>query len=216
MGRAVLQALEASAAFRRTVLALSGVLAYLLIGRALDPGFTHYWWYQLLQTGATLAAVIALNAAFAAEGGLAWQTHLIVVVTTLADTLGTAGHLYDAFDPYDKIVHFWSGAALAAAAAEVLEFLRRRGIVALGPGRQAALAVAAGLLLAGVFWETYEYLSDVVFGSGRVNGRQDTIHDAVADGLGALLAVLVLRRRATGPHAPVRPSPEQELLSGAP
>jgi len=40
MGRAMLQALEASAAFRRTVLALSGVLAYLLIGRALDPGFT--------------------------------------------------------------------------------------------------------------------------------------------------------------------------------
>jgi len=186
-------ALSTSRSLRWTAAALIGVIVYLLLGQLIDPGFTDYWWYQLVQTSATLATVIALDTLFAAEDGLAWQTHVIVVLTTVTDTLGTAGHLYDAFGPYDKIVHFWSGAAFSAATYETVGFLRERGTIQIGRRKQAIIAVTASLLLAGVLWETYEYVSDVVFGSGRVNGRWDTSHDIASDVLGAIFAVLVLR-----------------------
>src|SRR5262245_7220788 len=125
--RALLDTLETSTKFRVSFLALSGLIIYLLIGNFADPGFTHFWRYHLFQTSLTLALVTTVEVVFAREGGLAWETLAIIVITTLADVTGTAGHMYDRFDPYDKIVHFWSGAAFAAGVFEVLGFLRRRG-----------------------------------------------------------------------------------------
>jgi uncharacterized membrane protein YjdF len=187
--------LAASAKTRRSTLGLFAILAYLVIGQIVDPGFTDYWWYQLGQTAATLCVVLTLEIVFAREGGLAWQTHAIVVVTTYADVWGTAGGLYDRIAPYDKIVHFWSGAAFAAGAYEVLRLLDHRGTVAMPPPRRALVAVAVSFAIAGVAWEIYEYLSDAVFESGRVQSRWDTIHDLVFDAGGGVTAVTLLGAR---------------------
>jgi uncharacterized membrane protein YjdF len=195
MGRAVIEVLVASAKARRSALALFAVLAYLLIGRGSDPGFTHYWWYQLFQTSATLVVVLTLETIFAAQGGIAWQTHVIVVITTYADVIGTAEHLYDAFGPYDKIVHFWSGAAFAAGMYEVLRLLDCRGTLVITPRQRVLVAVWVSFAIAGVAWELYEHLSDTLFHSGRVQSRWDTTHDLVSDACGAVAAVAVLRVR---------------------
>src|SRR5690606_41200583 len=66
--------------------------------------------FHLAQTLAILATVLALETLLLPEGGLSWPTHLLTVVVTAADTLGTAGDLYHSFDLYDKIIHFSSGA----------------------------------------------------------------------------------------------------------
>ena len=41
-----------------------------------------------------------------------------------ADTLGTAGHMYDRYIAYDNITHFLGTAALASAAGDILLALR--------------------------------------------------------------------------------------------
>jgi len=187
--------LDASAKARRSALALFAVLAYLGIGRAIDPGFTNYWWYQLVQTTTTLAVLVTVETLFARDGGLAWQTHLIIVVTTYADVLGTAGHLYDTFEPYDKIVHFCSGAVFAAMVYEVLRIVDRRGRIAIPPPRRALIAVAVSFLIGGLAWELYEYLGDAVFDSGRVQSRLDTAHDLVCNVCGGIFAVVLLGAR---------------------
>jgi uncharacterized membrane protein YjdF len=187
--------IDDSAKVRRSALGLFAVLAYLMIGQAVEPGFTKYWWYQLAQTTVTLVVLLVLETVFAREGGLAWQTHAIVLVTTYADVLGTAGGLYDAFEPYDKIVHFWSGAAFAAGVYEVLRLLDQRGVVAMPPLWRTLLAVTVSFAIAGVAWELYEFLSDAVFESGRVQSRWDTIHDLVCDASGGVAAVSVLVAR---------------------
>jgi hypothetical protein len=193
--------LQSSRAARFTAMGLGGVIIYLIIGQLIDPGFTNYWWYQLFQTSATLAVVLSLDALFVEEGGMAWQTHLLVVGATLADTLGTAGHLYEKVVPYDKFVHFAGGAALAAGAFQSLTFLDRRGVMAMSPFKRAFVSALISLLIAGVIWETYEYLSDVVFGSGRVHGWGDTIGDLIADTLGAITAVTIMvRHESANPH----------------
>jgi uncharacterized membrane protein YjdF len=200
--------LDASAKARRSALAMFAVLAYLAIGRAIAPGFTDYWWYQLAQTTATLAILLTLETVFAREGGLAWQTHVIVVVTTWADVLGTAGHLYDTFNPYDKIVHFCAGAVFAAGIYEVLRLLDRRGTVTTSPQLRALLAVAVSFALAGLAWEVYEYMGDAVFQSGRVQSRLDTVHDLASNVCGGVIAVVILRTREVvrgrvGPRLPI-------------
>ncbi|HEY7030038.1 MAG TPA: hypothetical protein VH482_01860 [Thermomicrobiales bacterium] len=187
--------LETSATTRRSALALFTILAYLMIGRVIEPGFTKYWWYQVAQTTATLVLLLILDAVFAQEGGLAWQTHVIVVVMTYADVLGTVGGLYDAFEPYDKIIHFFSGAAFAASVYEVLRLLDQRGTLAMPPMKRTLVAVTISFAIAGVSWELYEYLSDVVFASGRVQSRWDTAHDLICDALGGIAAVSLLRAR---------------------
>lgn len=184
--------IRVSSAARFAVFGLVGVLIYLLVGRMINPGFTDYWWYQLFQTSITLVIVLLLNAAFADEGGMALQTHVVVVGATLADTLGTAGHLYDRWGPYDKLVHFASGAAFAAATYQALNLLHRRGALNWSAARRGFIALVASFLSVGVVWETYEYLSDAVFNSGRVQSRGDTVGDLIADTMGALVAAAVI------------------------
>ena len=185
-------AIRTSRTTRYSFYLLSGVLAYLLIGQAVDPGFTHYWWYQLVQTSATQLVVLLLDAAFANEGGMAWQTHAIVIVATLADTLGTAGHMYARWGPYDKVVHFSSGAAFAAASYQTLWFLKQRGEHSLSNRAIVVISIGISLGFAGVLWETYEYLGDQLFASGRQYGWSDTIGDCIADFCGAVTAVLIM------------------------
>jgi len=199
--------LRTSRAARYTTLGLGGVLIYLLIGQIVDPGFTNYWWYQLFQTAATLAIVLSLDALFVEEGGMAWQTHLLVVGATLADTLGTAGHLYEKIVPYDKFVHFAGGAALAAGAFQSLTFLDRRGVMSMSPIKRAIVSAMISFLIAGMIWETYEYLSDVVFGSGRVHGWSDTVGDLIADTFGAITAVTIMVR-----HESANPNQTDEQI----
>jgi hypothetical protein len=196
----VLSTLEGSAKARRTALGLFAVIAYLLVGRIIDPGFTEYWWYQFGQTCAILIVVLSLETLFANEGGLAWQTHGIVLMTAYADVSGTTSGFYDRFGPYDKIVHFWSGAAFAASTYEVLRLLAQRGTISLPPVSRALIALAISFAIAGVAWEIYEQLSDSVFNSGRVQSRIDTIVDLITDFCGGLAAVLVLQRRELARH----------------
>jgi hypothetical protein len=191
----VLATVEGSAKARRSALGLFAVIAFLLIGRTIDPGFNEYWWYQLGQTSAILTVVLTLETLFASEGGLAWQTHAIVLTMAYADVAGTTNGWYDRFGSYDKIVHFWSGAAFAASAYEVLRLLDQRGTISCSPARRALLAIAISFGVAGVAWEIYEHLSDSLFNSGRVQSRVDTMVDLTTDFLGGVLTVFVLRRR---------------------
>jgi hypothetical protein len=193
-------ALRVNDAARWATIGLAGVVVYLFVGRLLDPGFTDYWWYQLAQTSLTLLVVLFFNGMFAKEGGMAWQTHAVVVGATLADTLGTAGHMYERWGPYDKVVHFSSGAAFAAGGYQALAFLKQRRVIAWDPFVRGVVAIAVSFVVVGIAWETYEYLSDVVFGSGRVHGWGDTIGDLVADSTGAILAVSFIRRYERHQH----------------
>jgi len=196
--RSVLRVNEAA---RWATCGLGGVIVYLFVGRFLDPGFTNYWWYQLFQTSLTLGIVLFFNGMFAEEGGMAWQTHAIVVGATLADTLGTAGHMYERWGPYDKVVHFSSGAAFAAGVYQALAFLKRRGVIAWEPLKRGLLAIIVSIVVVGFIWETYEYLSDVVFGSGRVHGWGDTIGDLISDTTGAILSItVIMRHERRQPH----------------
>lgn len=172
---------------------LGVLLAYLLVRQVIDPGFTHYWGYTVLQIALTVAVLVAVELTCVAQGGLAWYTFVLVTVDTWADTLGTAGHLYDRYSVYDKVTHFFGGMALTAVAANIFRELVWRQKIRWSFAMCLVWAVAASMLL-NVGWETYEYLGDVLLHTGRHQGWLDTTYDFTSDLIGSLtVAVLIWR-----------------------
>jgi hypothetical protein len=196
-GRAIAAAtshvIASSVWVRVSVSMLGSLLVYLIFGQIVDPGFTDYWGYMLAQIALTIVAVIWLSHAFRAEGGLSWITHVIVVLVTYLDTLGTAGHMYERHVSYDKIAHFGGAAALAAAAYDILRALHRRGRITWPSPVRMATAISISIVFSAM-WEVYEFGADQLFHTYRHAGRYDTIYDLISDSTGAILTGLILWR----------------------
>jgi uncharacterized membrane protein YjdF len=103
---------------------------------------------------------------------------------------GEALGLYDAWKPYDNVVHFIvpmltsQVAYIALARIEVLPDLREE----FSPRHYVGIFVVTfslGVAIGGV-WEIFEWASDGVFGSNLSMGNDDTVGDLVSDTLGAL------------------------------
>lgn len=186
-----MQAIRSSTWADRSILALGVLWLYLIVRQIVDPGFTHYWGYMVVQITATIIILIGLEIHFSAEGGLSWLTYIVATVSTWADTLGTAGSMYDRYSGYDKIVHFGGGVAITAVAADLLfAFRRKRGLAK--EIRQTFVIAALISLTLNVGWEIYEYLGDRVFSTGRHAGWIDTTYDLICDSAGILVALVLL------------------------
>ena len=106
------------------------------------------------------------------------------------DVLGTAGHLYDRFTFYDKIVHFMGTAAVTAVAHDVFMY-HRWGFRWARSYALGMIAMSIGIVI-GVIWEVYEAFGDVVFATARSGGVTDTTYDILFDSIGAITATLIL------------------------
>lgn len=188
---AVSRELQASPRFRFTTYSLTLLLTYMIVRQFVDHGFTNYWGYMVAQIALSIILIMVVSVKFAPEGGFSAVTHGIIVVTTYADTLGTAGHMYDRFIAYDKITHFLGTAAVASAAGDVLLALRSRGAITWKPATIMLTAVAVAMVLS-LGWEVYEYFGDRVFGTGRHDGAEDTTYDVISDFAGAVVAAGLL------------------------
>ncbi len=188
--------LDESGWVRLAVVSLFGLLAYLVIGQIVEPGFTDYWGYLLVQITVITVAVIWLSHLVVPNGGFSWITYLIVIVAVYLDTFGNAAGMYARYDPYDKIVHAAGTAALAAASYDILAALHRRGKIDWPPAQRARAAVAAAMLLASG-WEVYEFAADQFFETYRHAGMADTVGDLIADVIGGVAMSLLLWHRET-------------------
>lgn len=176
---------------RFTIYALGLLLTYLLVRQAVDPGFTNYWGYMVVQIALTIVVILVFSVHYAEEGGFSLLTLGIVVVTTYADTLGTAGHMYDRFISYDKVTHFLGCAAVASAVGDLLIVKSRRGSISWSPRRMLIVAAVVAIGM-GAMWELYEYVGDKLLDTGRHAGAEDTIYDLISDSVGAIVAAAVL------------------------
>ena len=172
---------------RFTTYTMGFLLTYMIVRQVVDHGFTNYWGYMVAQIAISIILILIVSVKFAREAGLSIVTHGIVVVTTYAHTLGTAGHMYDRYAAYDKVTHFLGTAALVSAVGDILLALRRRGTITWGPVRVMSTAVVIAMTAA-LGWEVYEYYGDRLFGTGRHDGAGDTIYDIISDAAGAFVA----------------------------
>jgi len=108
-----------------------------------------------------------------------------MILTGWGEALG----LYDAWKPYDNVVHFVvpmlcsQVAYIALARIEVLPDMREEFV----PRRYAGIftvTFALGVAIGGV-WEIFEWASDGLLGSNLSMGNDDTVGDLISDTLGA-------------------------------
>src|SRR5918994_5516565 len=115
-----------------------------------------------------------------------------LILTGWGEALG----LYDAWKPYDNVVHFVvpmlcsQVAYIALARIEVLPDMREDFV----PRHYAGIftvTFALGVAIGGV-WEIVEWASDGVLGSNLSMGNDDTVGDLISDTLGATAGGLLL------------------------
>lgn len=180
-----------------SLLALGGLLTYLVVAQRLTPGFTDYWGYLAAQVAVFLVLLVAGEVLFENEGGLSWLTHIVAAACAYADVLGTDGNLYAMIDEYDKVTHFAGVAAITSGLYDLLRAARVRGWVRWDPADRLMLAIASGVAI-GIGWEVYEFVGDILFTTTRVGGRWDTGNDIFSDSLGAVSVALLLWAHETG------------------
>jgi hypothetical protein len=145
-------------------------------------------------TGNLLVSGIALVVARAVD--LPRLYDLGFTVAMIFTGWGEALGLYDAWKPYDNVVHFvvpmlcCQVAYIALARVEVLPDMRED----FTPRHYAGIftiAFALGVAIGGL-WEIVEWASDGVFGSNLSMDNDDTVGDLISDSLGALAGGLLL------------------------
>jgi hypothetical protein len=117
---------------------------------------------------------------------------IAMILTGWGEALG----LYDAWKPYDNVVHFVvpmlcsQVGYIALARIEVLPDMRED----FTPNRYAGIftvTMALGVAIGGI-WEIFEYASDNLFGSTLQISNRDTVGDLIADTLGSAAGGLLL------------------------
>jgi hypothetical protein len=117
---------------------------------------------------------------------------IAMILTGWGEALG----LYDAWKPYDNVVHFVvpmlcsQVVYIGLARIEVLPDMRED----FTPNRYAGIftvTMALGVAI-GAIWEIFEYTSDSLFGSNLQLSNRDTVGDLIADTLGSATGGILL------------------------
>jgi hypothetical protein len=117
---------------------------------------------------------------------------IAMILTGWGEALG----LYDAWKPYDNVVHFVvpmlcsQVVYIGLARIEVLPDMRED----FTPNRYAGIftvTMALGVAI-GAIWEIFEYASDSLFGSNLQLSNRDTVGDLIADTLGSATGGILL------------------------
>jgi hypothetical protein len=117
---------------------------------------------------------------------------IAMILTGWGEALG----LYDAWRPYDNVVHFVvpmlcsQVVYIGLARIEVLPDMRED----FTPNRYAGIftvTMALGVAIGGI-WEIFEYSSDSLFGSDLQLSNRDTVGDLIADTLGSAAGGILL------------------------
>lgn len=172
---------------------MGSLLLYLLVRQRVDPGFTHYWGYQVLQITISLIFLLGFSVYLDEVGGFSWVTLVVAVANTWADSFGTAWNYYDRYFGYDKMTHTLGTMAVSCAMLDILIGLEAMGKIS-WPRRKLVITAVGFAIGLALLWELYEFLGDHVFNTGRNQGFWDTALDIVCDSFGAIVgAWLVLR-----------------------
>lgn len=117
------------------------------------------------------------------EKAVAWS---LVVLALLMSGASSLFELYDVFEWYDEVLHFYMSFAIS-----LLLALYAYDIILTGHRRHEVLlvvAVAALGLAAGTIWEILEWLYDLYTEADSILGKTDTMVDLCLDLGGGVLA----------------------------
>ena len=97
--------------------------------------------------------------------------------------------LYITHPRTDIIMHLLGGACIVFTAGMIVSVLKKKEWRALSAVSRCVLLVGAAVI-AGILWEWYEFISDLLYGTHHQLSRFDTMKDLFNDGVGGMIASL--------------------------
>lgn len=122
---------------------------------------------------------------------------LYIIFIFLAYFLGSILGLYDKVILYDKVVHTLSGIATSVLAIVILENDRKSKLSIF---TKYIYIISFSMLIA-VIWESFEYITDIIFNTDAQKTRltciNDTMQDMLVALLGSVLYIIFNRKKLT-------------------
>ena len=120
--------------------------------------------------------------------------------------MGSYQRFYDVWEPWDTVVHFYSGIMIALWADYVLRSVMRKHCFVM-PRWLYATGITSFSALLAMLWEIGEFAADQTMGSRAQIDNYDTMVDMITGTLSALIITVILAWRAPR----LRPA-ERELM----
>ena len=168
-----------------TVLTCQGAMTAVVAIWALEANWLSF------AVGAVCLALSAAPALCLRESALRGIVSLVMALFLAAHVLlGMYLGLYELSSIYDKFMHLIGSTAIAVTLYAALDAYCRQRSLAL-PWTLRAATVFSVTLSSGVFWEFFEFGVDQTGLFYAQRGLTDTMIDLFADGLGAVIAILL-------------------------
>ena len=168
-----------------TVLTCQGAMTAVVAIWALEANWLSF------AVGAVCLALSAAPALCLRESALRGIVSLVMALLLAAHVLlGMYLGLYELSSIYDKFMHVIGSTAIAVIVYAALDAYSRQRSLSL-PWTLRAATVFCVTLSSGVFWEFFEFGVDQTGLFYAQRGLTDTMIDLFADGLGAVIAILL-------------------------
>ncbi|MBD2762492.1 hypothetical protein IEE91_04580 [Kocuria sp. cx-455] len=109
--------------------------------------------------------------------------------------MGSYRRFYDVWEPWDTVVHFYSGIMIAVWADYILRSVERKHGFVLPRWLRATVITSVSALVA-MLWEVGEFAADQTTGSRAQINNYDTMVDMITGTLSALIVAVILAWRA--------------------
>lgn len=180
-------------AFFRTadIVTKAGLLALVLLALAV-PGFAHLDGKGLVPRAVSyplvaFAVPIVWAVWWRPRASFPWMVDFLITSTCFTDMLGNCLNLYDAYEPFDNIMHFVNTGILTAAV--ILLTMHRSSPLHAVLERGIAFGVSAALI-----WEIAEYFAFLRWSPERLGAYADTLSDMSLGALGSVIAAVIIHQ----------------------
>lgn len=120
---------------------------------------------------------------------------LYAILVFTGGFMGSYHRFYDVWQPWDSVVHFFSGIMIALWMGYILRSVMRKHDFVL-PRWLFALVITSFSALVAVLWEIAEFAADQALGSLAQIDNYDTMIDMITGTLSALIVAVILAWRA--------------------
>lgn len=120
---------------------------------------------------------------------------LYAILVFTGGYMGSYQRFYDVWEPWDTVVHFFSGIMIALWAGYILRSVMRKHSFVM-PRWLLATVITSFSALVAMLWEIAEFAADQAMGSRAQIDNYDTMVDMITGTLSALIVAVILAWRA--------------------